>query len=565
MGPNRVHPLFRSTSQQSQASDQSQTSTNVSAPSSKTDAPKSRRKSTTTSFVWDYGDPRFDSPHGQKRWHCRYCRTSLSAATTSTAIRHLQLAHRITEQGKLPSNQTTLEAHTIKPSIEAAVLRKLIVEWIIDRRHSFKEVEAESFRKIIEYIDEATVKKIPHSGNTIRSDCLKYFKEAKLIIAELLSMARSQIHLSFDLSTSPNCKALLAITAHWTSNSYQAEATLLAIRELEEEHSGENMSEFVYDVVKEYGIVENLGYFVMDNATNNDTALKELNGRIQSDGGDGFNPIERRLRCFGHIMNLAVKDLLYGPKKKKEKGKGKGKGKGCNKDDDNDDDDETDKRTGPEKEEEEEDIPGGENEDSVAKRKEVEKKLWRALGAVGKAHNIVKYVRGKPQHRSAFLNQHIEKLKDEILQADNNTRWNSTWNMLVIFLRQRERIEAFLALVPELKDDVLTDTDWADIESIMDLLKPFKKLTILGEERGTLYGSVGSILWGFEMLLGLLENERQKSRPSDAPFQKALDASWAKLNKYYKLTDKSPVHIVATILDPRMKFKYFERMWDRQD
>src|SRR5947207_6183509 len=63
------------------------------------------------------------------------------------------------------------------------------------------------------------------------------------------------------------------------------------------------------------------------------------------------------------------------------------------------------------------------------------------------------------------------------------------------------------------------------------------------------------------MLLALLETERKKSRPDDAPFQKALDASWGKLDKYYQETDKCPVYIVATMLDPRMKYKYFEKHW----
>ena len=118
------------------------------------------------------------------------------------------------------------------------------------------------------------------------------------------------------MSTSPNCKALLAITAHWTSSNYKAVATLLVIRELNEEHTGENMAEIVYQVAKEYGIVDKLGSFMMDNATNNNRALKELNSLIQNDRGIGFDPVETRLRCFGHIMNLVVKDLLYGAKKK---------------------------------------------------------------------------------------------------------------------------------------------------------------------------------------------------------------------------------------------------------
>ena len=61
-----------------------------------------------------------------------------------------------------------------------------------------------------------------------------------------------------------------------------------------------------------------------------------------------------------------------------------------------------------------------------------------------------------------------------------------------------------------------------------------------------------------------LEKERKKSRPSDAPYQAALDASWEKLCKYYKLTDNSPVYIVAAVLDPRMKYKYFEHRWDKE-
>ena len=70
-------------------------------------------------------------------------------------------------------------------------------------------------------------------------------------------------------------------------------------------------------MTKEYRIVDKLGYFMMDNAINNDKVLKELNSYIQNDGDVGFDSVEKRLRCFGHIMNLAIKDLLYKPKKKK--------------------------------------------------------------------------------------------------------------------------------------------------------------------------------------------------------------------------------------------------------
>ena len=107
---------------------------------------------------------------------------------------------------------------------------------------------------------------------------------------------------------------MLAITGHWTSNDYRAEATLIAIRELEEEHTGENISQVVYDVVQEYRIEDKLGYFMMDNATNNDTALRYLDRRLHEEGMVGFDVEQHRLRCWGHIMNVVVKDLFVGPK-----------------------------------------------------------------------------------------------------------------------------------------------------------------------------------------------------------------------------------------------------------
>ena len=200
-------------------------------------------------------------------------------------------------------------------AIDAKALRKAVIKWMIDRRHAFNEVAAESFHNMIAEINKAAVNKLPHSGNTVRADILRYFKQAKPRIAKLLSTARSRIHLSFDLSTSPNCKALLGITAHWTSAEYKAEATLLAIRELKEEHTGENIAEWVHIVVKEYGVMDKLGFFVMDNATNNDTALVSLNERIIEDGGEGFDPETRRLRCFAHTINLVVKELMFGKRK----------------------------------------------------------------------------------------------------------------------------------------------------------------------------------------------------------------------------------------------------------
>jgi hypothetical protein len=63
----------------------------------------------------------------------------------------------------------------------------------------------------------------------------------------------------------------------------------------------------LYPLLQRFGITsDKLGYFVLDNASNNNTTLEEL-GKII-----GFDPIEKRLRCIGHIINLIAESYLFG-------------------------------------------------------------------------------------------------------------------------------------------------------------------------------------------------------------------------------------------------------------
>src|SRR5436190_13010895 len=107
---------------------------------------------------------------------------------------------------------------------------------------------------------------------------------------------------------------MTSITAYWISSEYTIKTMLMAIREIHGSHTGKNIAETVYLVAVEFGIVEKLGYFMMDRAGNNGHAVEELDSQIREAGGKGFEPKERRLRCFGHIQNRVVRKLLFGKK-----------------------------------------------------------------------------------------------------------------------------------------------------------------------------------------------------------------------------------------------------------
>jgi hypothetical protein len=61
-------------------------------------------------------------------------------------------------------------------------------------------------------------------------------------------------------------------------------------------------------ILESYEILERIGYITLDNAANMDTAAEEITEAL------GLDPKKRRVRCFGHVLILVVKALLFGHK-----------------------------------------------------------------------------------------------------------------------------------------------------------------------------------------------------------------------------------------------------------
>jgi hypothetical protein len=174
----------------------------------------------------------------------------------------------------------------------------------------------------------------------------------------------SKIHLSFDLWNAENSLAIIGVVAHYLSKDLESRTRLIAMRSIEGPHTGANQAQVIAEVIEDYEIRDQLGYFVTDNAGNNDTAIDSLCDSL------GLEAESRRLRCLGHIINLAVKAFLYGKNAESFK-----------------------------------------VEMSDLDLKKLEQKhylelltAWRKKGPVGKLHNIVIWIRRTPQRRQTFRN-----------------------------------------------------------------------------------------------------------------------------------------------------------------
>ena len=66
-----------------------------------------------------------------------------------------------------------------------------------------------------------------------------------------LYSALTDIHISCDLWTSPNCLLILGLVGHYISKDGQLESAILALVDIEGEHLGENLARYLQEVVED--------------------------------------------------------------------------------------------------------------------------------------------------------------------------------------------------------------------------------------------------------------------------------------------------------------------------
>ncbi|KAJ0127542.1 hypothetical protein HZ326_29350, partial [Fusarium oxysporum f. sp. albedinis] len=81
----------------------------------------------------------------------------------------------------------------------------------------------------------------------------------KAAVREELDEAVTQIHISFDLWTSPNRLAFISIFGHFIDQSNSHQSRLLAFRRQIGSHAGENIAYTVGNVVRDWGIDRKIG------------------------------------------------------------------------------------------------------------------------------------------------------------------------------------------------------------------------------------------------------------------------------------------------------------------
>ncbi|KAI1519526.1 Dimer-Tnp-hAT domain containing protein [Pyrenophora tritici-repentis] len=534
------------------------------------------------SWVYQYGYrvASLREPH-RTFFVCKYChhRKIFCAypevtKSTSNAINHLAqklLGHGYDRKGKLdsitlPRGQTTLKMMTEGGvdvpqgvanelgNFDVQRFRYAAVTWLVDNNHPLREFETPAFRQMIEFANPEAADALWVSHNSVASFVMRLYRYMEPQVVQMLSSAISKIHISFDgWTTKGGKRGFFGVVAHFADADGTIRDLPIALPQLTGAHTGERIAEVVGNIIDVFGITRSqLGYFVLDNAYANDTAVTKLAQRFE------FTASHHRLRCGPHTLNLVGQMIIFGFDKDAY---------------DNDQD---------------------EHKTEAAYLQE-----WRQQGPLGVLIDIINYIQ-TPQQHDLFadcqrrVNAKAPDQKQEILEPVKPvvTRWNSFHDTFVRAAKLHNAVDEYaqshiertmgadayarsrnnkLTKVPAwMRSNGLTADDWAVITQYISVLEPLKEATKRLEARGKAgrFGAIYEVIPVFEAVLAvyeqLLKNHESvdynaNSAPEDhLPIN--LRAAWAKLNAYYTKLDESPAYFAATCLHPYYK-NYCENSW----
>lgn len=330
------------------------------------------RKRTKTSHIWgkDKGFEIVDVKTGKRHYYCIQCcdkekdesYVPFLVKGTSNITHHWRIKHGIDAKGKPVQKSTENTPVNLLSAFDFDFWRLALIQWIVYCHIAFSQIENLYFRKMVELINASVAAFLP-CRNTLRKWIMDEFERRKRRKRHELRAAKSNIHISFDLWTSPNCYAFMAIVTHYINSTGARKADLIALRRLHGEHTGENMAALLLEVFREYKIGGRIGFFILDNASSNDTCVDLVLRKLYPEM-NAKQRLRRRLRCLGHIINLIAQAFLLG-------------------------------KQSQETFEQLEIAYHRHDFDQIAK-------VWRKQGVLGRLHNIIRYIRMTPQRRAEW-------------------------------------------------------------------------------------------------------------------------------------------------------------------
>ncbi|EXU94805.1 hypothetical protein X797_012113 [Metarhizium robertsii] len=489
-------------------------------------------------------------------WYCKHCDSTKKPNSVTTnlsrARKHLRDFHGIRVVEEVASSNLKKQQHgTITdmfgrqeerqanrdldeekyllnavdiPAFEEALARLLAVRNIA---HTF--IEYPEFHAVILSCNYMARDVLLRSRRAVPKLLEKTFAQHKQgLVEKLRNSLSSMVHFTIDMWTSSEQKAAYqAIVAHFVdAETREVAQALLSLREFKGSHSGELQAKVFLEVVEEYDLSEKVGYFTMDSHDANDTMLDDIAKEIE-----GVDPVARRLRCSGHIMNLIVQAFLSRSKAKKIQ---------------------KDEQEGIDEAYERLCRQSDKDGDRIAKAQATDE--WREFSVLGKLHNLCIYSKSS----TSIYNDFKAKV-GRSLPRDNDTRWNSWFRLIDVAIERRAKLMDWIQENrAKIEKDALDHNDWNELSDIHAFLQVFQQISIRQGRENTL----DEVLSHMDFLHEHFTQTKNRAF-SNPRFYARFHVAWLKFEKYYQLTEQAPVYVAGLLLHPTLRKSYLSEQWKR--
>ncbi|KAF7330238.1 putative AC transposase [Mycena venus] len=351
---------------------------------------------------------------------------------------------------------------------------------------------------------------------------------------------------SDDIWSRGNLDSHLAITAHYivkdANGRLVLKTRLVAFRRLEGSHTGENIGKIFVQVVKEIGCLHKIGMVTCDNASNNNTHMTEICAELARIGIP-FDAEGNRIRCFPHVVNIAVKTALkelvdslpsYHP-----------------------------------------DVLEDNNGDTIPQALRDDPNYWRALlyDPVAEARTLVTACRASGQRRDNFettikegnaaggFGEPKENLRVVGLLKDVETRWSATFLMIDRLLEQHLAVDKFL------DDPKQGEISWHRLSpvtlQVLQDIRQFLQVPHLVQEivSGEQAPTLSYVLPLYEQLIVMLKNLVKDLDKISI----GINAAIRKLEEYLNLSRRTRIYALAMVLNPTIKLQWLRENWSAED
>ncbi|CAE7086893.1 unnamed protein product [Rhizoctonia solani] len=419
------------------------------------------------------------------------------------------------------------------------LLAEYLAQWAAIDDQAMSVVERYEFRRVLLLCSRAPRLRdsdIPHRTKLTTVTTELYEAEMTRIKHEL-NNALGFVSATSDLWSDDKLHSFMAVTIHYINSLGDLSEHLLAFRRVHGRHTGANIGHELYCIFEDANLIDKMGYITLDNASNNDTLMAELE-RAFIDKGHPLDRKFNRIRCFPHVINLAVQAfldaLLQVAQQTREEAEAQG----------------------------------------IQFNNELDKDFLEYMHAletdpVGLCRNSVNAMRSSDARREGFqativdgnrlqlfktlLGKTLFISKLELLR-DTKNRWSSTYLMILRYLMLYPAIKLFVRRNPSMSIPIISDKQYEVLQDVCSLLSVLHHAQELLSAEKT--PTLALALPVYEALIKALNDCILESKFPELCF--AIKCAINKLETYVVKARNVPVYTLAMVVNPTLKFSWID-------